>query len=126
MSEPAVVLLVDDEPRMLSALTRTLRREGYAIETAADASRALDRLAEAPSVALVVSDHKMPGKTGVELLTEVAGRWPGTARILLSGWVDEIPRAALTKARLAAVLSKPWDDAELKRAIRDALEVGRD
>ncbi len=125
MSEGAVVLLVDDEPRMLSALSRTLRREGHVLETAADASRALERLAASPPVALVISDHKMPGMTGVELLAEVARRWPGTARILLSGWVAEIPQTALARADVSALLSKPWDDAELKRVIREAIGDGR-
>ena len=116
-----VVLLVDDEPRVLSALRRSLRREGYRLETAEHPARALERLAASPPVDLVVSDHKMPGMTGAEMLAEVARRWPGTARILLSGWVAEIAEAKLAKADPAAVLGKPWDDAELKAAIRGAL-----
>ncbi len=121
MSALPVVLLVDDEPGVLSALRRSLRREGLGLETAADPARALERLAEGPPVDLVISDHRMPGMTGVELLTRVKARWPGTARILLSGWLGEIPDASLRAADPSAVLSKPWDDAELKTAIRRAL-----
>lgn len=116
-----VVLLVDDEPRMRSALKRTLRREGYAIETAGNASEALDRLAEGPPVDLVISDYKMPGQNGIELLTAIRKDAPGTARILLSGWTSEIDPTALRAAGCAAVLAKPWDDAELKAEIRAAL-----
>ena len=116
-----VVLLVDDEPRMRSALKRTLRREGFAIETASNASEALDRMADGPPVDLVISDYKMPGQNGIELLTAIRRDSPGTARILLSGWTSEIDPTALRAAGCAAVLAKPWDDAELKAEIHAAL-----
>ncbi|MEM9176222.1 MAG: response regulator [Myxococcota bacterium] len=122
-----VVLLVDDEPRMLSALKRTLRRAGLAIETASNATEALERITRtgsAPTVDLVISDHRMPGRTGVELLAAVREASPGTARILLSGWTSELDPAALRKAGCAAVLSKPWDNAELKAEIEAALGRG--
>ena len=116
-----VVLLVDDEPSMLSALRRTLRREGLSIETAGNANEALARIDASPPVDLVISDHRMPGRSGAELLAAVRKHSPGTARILLSGWVGEIDPAALRAAGCAAVLSKPWDDAELKAEIARAL-----
>ena len=120
-----IVLLVDDEPRMLSALSRTLRREGLALETASEASEALARIDQGPSVALVISDHKMPGMTGVELLAALRKRSPSTARILLSGWTGEIAPEALRAAGCSAVLAKPWDDDELKSAIAVALGRSR-
>ncbi len=116
-----VVLLVDDEPRMLSALKRTLRREGLSIETASNASEALARVASGPPVDLVISDYRMPGRNGVELLIAIRRDSPGTARILLSGWTSEIDPAALRAAGCAAVLSKPWDDDALKAEIHAAL-----
>ncbi|MCR9096835.1 MAG: response regulator [bacterium] len=119
-----IVLLVDDEPGVLSALRRTLRREGLAIETATNGTEALDRVRTGAPVDLVISDHKMPGRTGVELLTTIRAESPGTARILLSGWTSEIDPAELRAADCAAVLSKPWDDEELKTGIQAAL--GRD
>jgi len=117
-----VLLLVDDEPRMLSALKRTLRREGWAIETAANGAEALSRMASMPPIRVVVSDYKMPGMTGIELLTEARARHPECGRILLSGWTSEIPAESLSGAGLLAVLSKPWDDTELKEAIRAAMD----
>lgn len=127
MGGAPVVLLVDDDDRVLSALRRALRREPFEIETAPNAARALDRIAlappVAPSIALVISDYRMPGMNGVELLTAVRAKIPKMARILLSGWMSEIPPAELAAAGLFAVHSKPWDDAELKLSIRDALGV---
>lgn len=116
-----IVLLVDDEPHVLSALKRTLRREGLEIETAGHAREALDRLAAGPPVDLVISDHKRPGQAGVDLLGAIRRDSPRTARILLSGWASEIPEAALQRAGCAPAPSKPWDDTELKVAIQAAL-----
>jgi len=119
-----VVLLVDDDDRVLSALRRALRREPFEIETVSNGANALERIAIAPPIALVISDYKMPGMNGVELLTAVRTEAPETARILLSGWTSEIPKAALAAAGLFAVHAKPWDDTKLKHSIRDALGVG--
>ncbi len=115
------VLLVDDEPRLLSALERVLRREPYRLESVSNAAAALDRLAGPPAIDLVVSDHKMPGMSGIELLAIVRVRWPDCARILLSGWTAGIPEDDLDAAGLHAQHPKPWDDVELKRSIRHAL-----
>jgi CheY-like chemotaxis protein len=114
-----VVLLVDDEPRILSALQRALRREGYdllAAETTVEALRLLDEHA----IDCVLSDHKMPGMTGIELLAAAAERRPHAARMLITGWNQEIAEDELTRVGVRRVLSKPWDDAELKQALRDA------
>jgi CheY-like chemotaxis protein len=118
-----VVLLVDDDDRVLSALRRALRREPFEIETAANAARALDRLAADPPISLVVSDYKMPGMTGIELLTTVRAKYPHTGRMLLSGWASDIPSREREAAGLLEVFAKPWDDAELKAAIRTALGI---
>ena len=123
MSEPApVVLLVDDEPRILSALRRTLRREGYVLETAENFDAAVARL-EATRVDLVVSDYKMPGRSGSQLLATVRQRWPGTRRLLLSGWTREIPPSELEAAAPDGVHAKPWDEGELKAQIRELLQT---
>jgi CheY-like chemotaxis protein len=116
------VLLVDDEPRILSALHRALRREGYELLSAETASDALRMIDETP-IDCVLSDHKMPGMTGLQLLELVATRRPHAARLLITGWNTEIEPRELARLGVRAVLAKPWDDAELKQALRAAVDA---
>jgi response regulator RpfG family c-di-GMP phosphodiesterase len=111
-----VVLLVDDEAHILSALRRVLRREPYELLTAPSPKEALAVLAQR-AIAVVVSDQKMPGASGVAFLGEVAARYPATKRVLLTGWPEEIAQGERDAARLAAVLLKPWDEAQLKATL---------
>ena len=115
-----MLLLVDDDARILSALERSLRREGYEILTAESGDRALEVLAER-RVDLVVSDHKMPGMNGLELLREVKQRHTTTARMLITGWTEEIAAGEIEELGIRAVLTKPWEAAELKDALRAQL-----
>ena len=114
------LLLVDDEPRILSALRRTLRRERYRILAATAPAEAL-RLLGAEPVDAILSDHKMPGMSGLELLAAAASRRPAAARLLITGWPDAIPSERLAALGIRALIPKPWDDAELKRALRQVL-----
>lgn len=111
---------MDDEPRILSALRRSLRREGWELLSAESPEEALSVLAER-RVDLVVSDQKMPGGSGLGLLEAVARRHPQTARVLLTGWPEEVPTGQLERLRIGALLPKPWDDAELKETLRRQL-----
>jgi response regulator RpfG family c-di-GMP phosphodiesterase len=120
-AERPVLLIVDDEERILSALRRSLRREGYEILTAATPAEALQILDERP-VDAVLSDHKMPGMSGDQLLGEVARRWPKAVRLLITGWTQEISSARLEELGVRALITKPWDDAKLKATLRRALE----
>lgn len=116
------VLVVDDEPNILAALQRLLRREPYTLLTAKDAAEALTIL-EGRSVQVVVSDYRMPGLTGTDLLREVQERWPDTIRIILTGY-SEI-RAIISAINDGAVykfISKPWNDEEVKLHLRRAVE----
>ena len=70
---------------------------------------------------VVLSDHKMPRMSGLEVLEVAARRRPDAARILISGWPDEIPAERLAALGVRALVPKPWDDAELKRILRAAL-----
>jgi DNA-binding NarL/FixJ family response regulator len=63
----------------------------------------------------------MPRMSGLELLEIAARRRPDAARILISGWPDEIPAERLAALGVRALVPKPWDDAELKRILREAL-----
>lgn len=114
-----LLLIVDDESRILSALRRALRREPYeilAVETPAEALRIL----ETHEVDLVLSDHKMPGMTGVQLLARVAERRPETVRMLITGWTEAIPDEEIREVGVHAVINKPWDAIALKETLRRA------
>ncbi len=100
------ILLVDDEQSVLVALRRFLRRKGFEVEVAQNGQEALDSLDRIrPDV--VVSDFKMPGMNGAQLLATVAQRFPSARRIMLSGCA-EVPLGVD-----AVFLPKPWDDDEL-------------
>ncbi len=120
MPEAPSLLLVDDEPGILSALARSLRREGYRLVSAEGPHEALRALRAQPFDA-VLTDYKMPGMNGIELLRRVAECRPEAARLVLTGWPAEIPPGDLEAVGVAALLSKPWRDAELKAALREAL-----
>ncbi len=118
-----VVLLVDDEANILSALQRTLRREGYELLTADSAAAALAILADR-EVDLVVSDQKMPGTHGIAMFAEIERSGRRLPRVLLSGWPEEIPEEDLDAAGVTALLPKPWDDGELKATLQSCLRKG--
>ena len=119
-NDTPTLLVVDDEARILSALRRSLRREGWRILTASTPDEALRMLDEEP-IDAVLSDHKMPHMSGLEVLEVAARRRPNAVRILISGWPDEIPAERLAALGVRALVPKPWDDAELKRILRAAL-----
>lgn len=120
--ELPVVLLVDDESNVLSALRRVLRREAIRIESARNAREALEWIA-GHSVDLVISDQRMPGMTGIELLTAIRARQPEGRRVLLSGWTSEIPKADLDAAGLFCILAKPWEATKLRSCVRRAVGI---
>jgi response regulator RpfG family c-di-GMP phosphodiesterase len=115
---PPVLLLVDDETRILSALRRTLRREGYEILTAESAAEGL-RILESCEVDLVLTDQKMPGMSGLEFLEKVAARHPEVARLVITGWPEEIPPDQIERLGIRALIPKPWDDQQLRSLLRE-------
>ena len=121
MSAPPSFLFVDDETRILSALRRTLRREGWEILLAETTDAALSLLRRRP-VDVVVSDQKMPGMSGLQLLSEVGRLRPEARRVLLTGWPEEVPRERLEQLGVSALVAKPWDDGDLKAILRAQLE----
>lgn len=119
--EAPTLLIVDDEERILSALRRSLRREGWRLLVTSDPAEALGWLEREP-VDAVLSDHKMRGMSGLELLEAAARLRPAAARFLITGWPDAIPAERLAALGLRALVPKPWDDAALKALLREALE----
>lgn len=103
------VLLVDDEPGVLRALERLFRRRGHDVRSAANGSAALVLVEEFPPDA-VVSDFLMDGMTGVELLRQIAVRFPAARRVLLSGFAE------VDGPVDAVFLRKPYDAQTLLQA----------
>ena len=119
---PWTVLAVDDEPNILAALRRLFRNTGWRILTAGHAEEALAQLAAEP-VDAVLSDMRMPGTDGVQLLERVSLGWPSTARLLLTGEADlGSTIAAINRGRLHRYVSKPWNDDELILTLRQVAE----
>ncbi|NJD39302.1 MAG: response regulator [Geobacter sp.] len=116
------VLLVDDEEHVLSALRRVLADEPYEVLCAASGDEALNLLDSTPCK-VVVTDERMIGMQGSDLLIRIKERYPHTKRILLTGQATvEALRKAVNQGEIYRFYTKPWDDEELKAAIRSAIE----
>ena len=114
------LLLVDDELPVLRSLRRLFRPTGYQILTAQSAAEALALMAQQP-VHVVLSDFRMPKMTGDQFLREVKERYPGTVRMILSGFADlNAVMAALNDGAVYKFLVKPWDNDELLGQIEEA------
>ena len=116
------ILFVDDEKNILGSLWRVFRKEGYGIMLAESGECGLDLLRH-NSVAVVVSDQRMPGMGGVEFLKKAREASPDTVRMMLTGQADmaEIT-GAINEGGVYRYITKPWDDEELKHIIRAAVE----
>lgn len=120
ISDRHTVVLVDDDPAVLGALRRLLRKEPYELRTTSDPRIALDWVRR-DDVSLVVTDQRMPGMCGTELAERVRRLSPATVRVMLTAY----PGNALVRHGLADdvqwLVSKPWNDDALKLAIRRLL-----
>ena len=117
------VLAVDDEPNILAALRRLFRETGWRILTAGSAEEALVLLSLEP-VNAVLSDMRMPGMDGVQLLEKVRLGWPHVARLLLTGQADlGSTIAAINRGWLHRYITKPWNDDELVLTLRQVAQI---
>ncbi|MES2927050.1 MAG: HD domain-containing phosphohydrolase [Pseudomonadota bacterium] len=117
------LLAVDDEPNILAALRRLFRETGWRILTAGSAEEALALLSLEP-VNAVLSDMRMPGMDGVQLLEKVRLGWPYVARLLLTGQADlGSTIAAINRGWLHRYITKPWNDDELVLTLRQVAQI---
>ena len=122
-SDRALVLLVDDEPKVLESLSRGLRKQPYDLAFAESAAEALAQFKKTPPV-VIVCDQQMPGTSGTELLAVVSERWPRTMRIMLTGTADvEVAKDAVNVGHVHRFLTKPVPGFELAFEIRKAIEL---
>jgi DNA-binding NtrC family response regulator len=116
------ILLVDDEVSVLRALQRALIDEDFEVSLAESASAGLKLLDEHP-FKVVVSDERMPVMCGSEFLSIVSLQHPEVVRITLTGQASiEAAMSAVNQGEIYRFLLKPWNDIELKLAIRSAIE----
>ncbi len=128
-TEGRFVLLVDDEPNIISALKRELHDWAAAARLellgAPSGQMGLEILAErGKGAAIVVSDLKMPGMKGSDFLLEVHGRYPDAVTILLTGYSETEEVIKAVSAGIFSYMLKPWDSAYLVAEMQKALEYG--
>ena len=117
------LLLVDDEPNIVSSLKRLMRRDGYQILTANSGAEGLEVLA-ANAVDVIVSDQRMPGMIGADFLRAAKELYPDTIRIMLSGYTElQSVTDAVNEGAIYKFLTKPWDDEQLRGHITEAFRL---
>lgn len=108
MADKKKILYVDDEEANLNVFRIAFRRK-YDITTATSAEKGLELLEES-QFDVLIADHRMPGMTGVELLSIVSEKYPEMTRIIISEYVnDEVIRHAIKAQGLDGSIGKPWD-----------------
>ena len=122
-AERPKILFLDDEERILNALSALFRYK-YQVFTATDGEQALAILRE-HHVHVVVSDQRMPKMTGVEFLRRAKEISPNTMRILLTGFSDlSAIIDSVNDGEVYRFLNKPWGNQEIQAMIADALSIG--
>jgi serine/threonine-protein kinase len=116
------VLFVDDEERVVNAL-RTIFRDLYEVSVASSGEQALGLVRSQP-FHVVVSDQRMPGMLGVELLREVKLAAPTTVRMLLTGYSDLAAIVgSVNDGEVFRFVSKPWNQDDLQATIDEAVTI---
>ena len=116
------VLFVDDEVNILKALQRLLRNEPMNVLTASRPEQAIE-LIEREQVKVVVTDQRMPEMSGVDMLSTIRERNPSIVRMMLTGYTEmNIAVEAINRGEIFRLITKPWNDDELKATLRQACD----
>ena len=115
------MLCVDDEVNILHAIKRSMRKR-FIVHTAKNAGEGIAALEEEGEFQVVISDMKMPGMNGADFLRLVQQDFPGTVRILLTGYADlESVVVAVNEGCIHHIVPKPFSRVDLLEAIEDSL-----
>ena len=118
---PYKMMVVDDEPANLRLLERLFRTD-YEVIMAGSGEEALELLTQ-HDAAVLITDQRMPGMTGVELLERTAVLRPRMVRIILTGYTDvETLVKAINSGNVYKYVTKPWNNDELRLTVSRALE----
>jgi len=119
------ILLVDDEPNILKALSRLLERHGYRVFRANSGQEALQVL-QLYACQVVISDFRMPEMDGAALLERVKQFYPDTVCMVLSGYTDfQAVLQLLNSGSAFRFMQKPWEDAHMLQDVADACQQYR-
>lgn len=115
------ILLVDDEPGILSSLERLLRRDKYEVLKAEGGAKGIAAIEANPDLAVIICDMRMPDVPGDEVLARARELVPGAVRIALTGYADTGTIVnCINNARISRFLMKPWEDEALREVVREA------
>ncbi len=116
------VLFVDDEPNILKALQRLLRHEPMRVLTATRPQEAIDLLHKTEAQ-VVVTDQRMPDMSGVQFLSTIREQHSNVVRMMLTGYTEmNIAVDAINQGEIYRLITKPWNDDELKATLRQAFD----
>ncbi len=117
------ILVVDDEPDNLDLLYRTFYRD-FKVIKAQSGQDALEMLSEQGDIAVIISDQRMPGISGTELLRLTADRYPNSIRIMLTGYTDvEDLVEAINEGKVFKYVTKPWEEEDLRTVVNQAVDT---
>jgi response regulator RpfG family c-di-GMP phosphodiesterase len=116
------VLFVDDEPNILRAINRLLRKESYILHFAENGPEALAVMAKMP-MDIIVTDIKMPGMDGLTLLKQIKALYPDTVRMALSAHlhIDQL-LPCINSGEIFRYVTKPTKPEDLKTSLQDAID----
>lgn len=119
----AAILVVDDEPGLRDLLRVVLRREGHDVVVAENGEQALAVLSRNDDIQVVLSDLRMDGMGGIELLGEVRTRWPHVQVVVMTAFAEWDTAMRAMRAGAFNFLRKPFDNAEVRRVIHRAISA---
>lgn len=121
------ILYVDDEEKALKYFRRAVSDEALPVYTASSVPEALTVLeANGSKIGVLVTDQRMPGQTGVDLLRRVREDWPDIVRLLTTAYSDlDEAIEAVNRGEIFRYITKPWDMRQLRAELRQALEIHR-
>lgn len=115
------LLIIDDEPEIVKALTRQFRRY-YNVFSTTNAEEAFNIL-EREHIQVVVSDQRMPGMSGVEFFSRIKSKYPDALKLILTGYSDiEAVIGAINEGQIFRYVTKPWNPDELNIIVKEAFE----
>jgi response regulator RpfG family c-di-GMP phosphodiesterase len=121
-SEHINVLYVDDEQTNLFSFKASFRRD-FKVFTAISGQEGIE-IVEKENIHIIVSDQRMPGMTGIEMLQKIKEKHPEPIRILLTGYADITAVIdAINQGEVYRYVTKPWNTTELKTIITSANEI---